>query len=55
MRLLTALFIILLQISPAGASIFETQTFTLDNGMQVAVIENHRAPVVTHMVQNRKY
>lgn len=50
MRLLTALFIILLQISPAGASIFETQTFTLDNGMQVAVIENHRAPVVTHMV-----
>ncbi|MHA6346840.1 M16 family metallopeptidase [Roseivivax sp. CAU 1761] len=25
-------------------------TFTLDNGMDVVVIENHRAPVVTHMV-----
>jgi zinc protease len=24
--------------------------FTLDNGMQVVVIEDHRAPVVTHMV-----
>lgn len=50
MRLFVALFFIILQVSPAGASIFETQTFTLDNGMQVAVIENHRAPVVTHMV-----
>lgn len=43
------LFIALLT-RPALASIFETRTFTLDNGMQVAVIENHRAPVVTHMV-----
>lgn len=25
-------------------------TFTLDNGMDVVVIEDHRAPVVTHMV-----
>ncbi|SIS54785.1 zinc protease [Roseivivax lentus] len=25
-------------------------TFTLDNGMEVVVIEDHRAPVVTHMV-----
>jgi len=25
-------------------------TFTLDNGLQVVVIEDHRAPVVTHMV-----
>lgn len=32
------------------AQVFEPKTFTLDNGMQVALIENHRAPVVTHMV-----
>ena len=27
--------------------------FTLDNGMQVVVIEDHRAPVVVHMVWYR--
>lgn len=35
---------------PARAQIFDPTTFTLDNGLQVVVIENHRAPVVTHMV-----
>ncbi len=50
MLFLFLLFFSLLQTEAACASIFETQTFTLDNGMQVAVIENHRAPVVTHMV-----
>lgn len=34
----------------AGAAIFNPETFTLDNGMQVVVIPNHRAPIVTHMV-----
>lgn len=34
----------------ANAQVFNPTTFELDNGMQVAVIENHRAPVVTHMV-----
>ncbi|MDX1580099.1 MAG: pitrilysin family protein, partial [Alphaproteobacteria bacterium] len=28
-------------------------TFTLENGLEVAVIESHRAPVVTHMVWYR--
>lgn len=28
-------------------------TFTLDNGMEVVVVEDHRAPVVTHMVWYR--
>ncbi|MCE0505493.1 insulinase family protein [Roseivivax sp. GX 12232] len=28
-------------------------TFTLDNGMDVVVVEDHRAPVVTHMVWYR--
>jgi zinc protease len=35
---------------PAQAQIFNPTSFTLDNGLQVVVIENHRAPVVTHMV-----
>lgn len=30
--------------------VFNAETFTLANGMQVVVIPNHRAPVVTHMV-----
>ena len=30
--------------------VFNAETFTLSNGMQVVVIPNHRAPVVTHMV-----
>ncbi len=33
---------------PAQAE--EVTTFTLDNGMEVVVIEDHRAPVVVHMV-----
>ena len=28
----------------------KTTDFMLDNGMQVVVIEDHRAPVVVHMV-----
>ena len=36
--------------APAGAAMFEPDTFTLGNGMQVVVVENHRAPVVVHMV-----
>lgn len=31
----------------------EVTTFNLDNGMQVVVIEDHRAPVVVHMVWYR--
>ena len=33
---------------PAGAD--TVSTFKLDNGMEVVVIEDHRAPVVVHMV-----
>ncbi len=40
--------------SPVAAvhheKVFNAETFTLDNGLQVVVIPNHRAPVVTHMV-----
>ena len=31
----------------------EVSTFTLENGMEAVVIEDHRAPVVTHMVWYR--
>lgn len=34
----------------AHARIFDPETFTLDNGLQVVVITNRRAPIVTHMV-----
>lgn len=55
MRLLGSVFIfaflILLLSTPAAAEkIFNAQTFTLDNGLKVVVIPNHRAPVVTHMI-----
>lgn len=34
----------------AQAGIFNPETFTLSNGMQVVLVPNHRVPVVTHMV-----
>lgn len=36
--------------APTAAGTFDAETFTLDNGMQVVVVPNHRAPVLTHMV-----
>lgn len=37
----------------ANASVFNAKSTTLDNGLQVVVIENPRVPVVTHMVWYR--
>ncbi len=34
----------------AQAQMFEPETFTLDNGLKVVVVTNHRAPVVTQML-----
>jgi len=46
-----------LLVAAAGATVAaaaETVTdFTLDNGMEVVVIEDHRAPLVVHMVWYR--
>ncbi|KGB80428.1 zinc protease, partial [Rhodovulum sp. NI22] len=42
------LFTLSLLAAPANAD--EVTSFTLDNGMDVVVIEDHRAPVVVHMV-----
>jgi zinc protease len=35
---------------PTAAQVFEPQSFTLKNGMQVVVIPNHRVPVISHML-----
>ncbi len=37
-------------IKEGRTKIFNAESFTLDNGMMVVVIPNHRTPVVTHMV-----
>ena len=38
------------EVVPPRRGLFHPSTFTLDNGMQVVVVENHRAPVVAHWV-----
>ena len=45
-----ALLALALLALPARAGPFGAEAFTLENGMQVVVIPDHRAPVVTHMV-----
>ncbi|OAN52370.1 zinc protease [Paramagnetospirillum marisnigri] len=48
---LCALFLGLLLAAPsAQARLFDPETFILANGMQVVVITNRRAPIVSHMV-----
>jgi len=42
-----------LQAMKAEAFNVDVQTYKLDNGLQVVVIPDHRAPVVTHMVWYR--
>jgi zinc protease len=53
-RIFIALGILSLAIagfhSPAAAALFHPKAHTLANGMRVIVIEDHRAPVVAHMV-----
>jgi len=43
----------LVTLAPLAALAGDVTHFTLDNGMDVVVIEDHRAPVVTHMVWYR--
>jgi zinc protease len=38
---------------PAAADIFDAQTFTLKNGLQVVVLPNHQAPVVFQIIAYR--
>ena len=39
--------------SGAKAALFDPETFTLDNGLEVIVVSNHRAPVVAHWLWYR--
>ena len=39
-----------LSATSASAQVFDAETFTLSNGMQVVAVANHRAPVVSSMV-----
>lgn len=51
-----ALGLVLLPVAamaPATAQVFNPTTYTLENGLQVVVVENRRAPIVTHMVWYR--
>jgi zinc protease len=48
--LLPVLFVLFAAAAPARALDVDVSSFTLDNGMQVVVIPDRRAPVVTHMV-----
>jgi len=44
---------VLVAVRPASleaAGLFDPKTFVLDNGLQVVLIEDHRAPVVTQMI-----
>ncbi len=51
---ITSIFAFLLLCAPLKALANEAvTTFTLDNGMDVVVVEDHRAPVVQHMVWYR--
>jgi zinc protease len=50
-RVIPLLFVLLLAFAaPAHAKLFDAESFTLPNGLQVVVIPNHRAPIVTQMV-----
>jgi len=51
--LAVACLICLAAALPARAQVFNPETFTLDNGLQVVVVTNRTAPVVTHMVYYR--
>lgn len=44
------LFAVSLIALPARAALFNAEEFFLDNGLQVIVIPNHKAPVIKHMV-----
>lgn len=52
-RLLAGLLLSLLALAAARAQVFHPVSFTLGNGLQVVVVENRRAPIVTHMVWYR--
>lgn len=53
MRILAATFAVFAISAPVLTQAEEVTTFQLDNGMDVVVVEDHRAPVVVHMLWYR--
>lgn len=53
LRHMLATCVALLPLVPLGVSANEVSEFTLDNGLHAVVIEDHRAPVVVHMLWYR--
>ena len=49
-RLIALLLLVLAVAPPVRAQKFDAASFTLDNGMQVVVLPNHRVPAVTQMI-----
>ncbi len=51
-RALAAALLAMALVSPAraGDGVFNPERATLENGLEVVVIPNHRSPVVTHMI-----
>ena len=47
---LSLAFVAVAAVPPAQAELFEAHRFVLKNGLEVVVIPNHRAPIVTQMV-----
>ena len=50
---IVAMFGMILTAVSVSAAVFSPKTFILDNGLQVVVIENHRAPIVMQMLWYR--
>ena len=48
--LLVAASLLAFSATPGSAQVYNPDTFMLPNGMQVVVVTNKRAPIVTHMV-----
>lgn len=53
MKILSGLISLFCLVLPSASHAEIVTSFNLENGMQVVVIEDHRAPVVTHMVWYR--
>ncbi len=53
MRIAALALLAAVALGPSPIRAAEATSFTLDNGLEVVVIENHRAPVVVHMVWYR--